>query len=442
MGRVRRIGILGPLLGACLLAACGDGIDERYTDADAPTAEMATPTTAPLPLKLEPEMVDIHRRYTSATYSGSHRAVALPDGGYLLVGFDNSSDPRQPERGAVWSSPDLVNWTRTGRDISDAPNQQSITDLVVVDEAVVAVGIDFSRNGTSSVDARDAVAWLSDDSGEHFRKVLIERDGAVWGVTVAGEQLIAFGERELSDGTPSGRLWYSSDGGESWTGSTPLAAAEPGEPAIAPFSVHQVLAVGNDLVLVGDSAATDPAGAGYTYDSFDSIVFPWAPLDIALWWSSDGGATWSAAAPAGLAGLDYAQSAVDAVVAGDKVVLLGGSGAPRDGDSWTPQAWVCDLVLQFCRVLAVSSANGDFADGVLVADGDIVYGSSRAFAYDSYSQHDLVFTIDPVSVQVRKGSIPSEIQQIEGLLVVDGRLMLFGNGTVDNKIVVAAADLS
>ena len=441
MGRVRRIGIFGPLIGACLLAACGDGIDERSTG-DAPTEVTATTTTAPLPAKLAPEMLDIRRRYTNATYSGAHRAVELPGGGYLLVGFDNSSDLGQPERGAVWRSPDLINWTRTGRDISDRPNQQSITDLVVVGEAVVAVGVDYSRNGSSSLASRDAVAWLSDDLGEHFRKVEIERNAGIWGVTVVGEQLIAFGDQELSDDTSSGRLWFSSDGGETWTGSTPLAAVTPGEPAVALVTVHQLLAVGDDLVLVGDSAATDPAQGDSTYPAFDSTAFPWAPMDIALWWSSDGGVTWRAAAPRGLAGLEWAQIAVDAVVAGDRLVVLGGSGAPREGDSWTPQAWVCDIVLQHCTVLAVSSANGEFADGVLVADGNLVYGSSRSFSYDSNSQHDLVFTIDPVSVQVRKGSIPGEIQQIEALLVVDGRLILFGNGTRDNKIAVAAADLT
>lgn len=141
------IALLTPL---ALLAACGDGIDERYdrhgelVDEDGePTVESTTTsTTEPRELAdITLDHPDTEFEDSEALYSGAYQRGA--DGRDLVrVRVRQPVGLQQPERGALWSSDDLENWSRIGLDISDGRSQQSIAQLIVVDEWLLAVGAD------------------------------------------------------------------------------------------------------------------------------------------------------------------------------------------------------------------------------------------------------------------------------------------------------------
>ncbi|MEQ1701623.1 MAG: sialidase family protein, partial [Ilumatobacteraceae bacterium] len=314
MGGVRMtsttIALLTPL---ALLAACGDGIDERYDRAEAaPDAPLQTTTTVPpeppTALKVTPLVTTLTD--SRADFSGVRNILQLADGTWLLSGFDNHSDPSQPEPGAVWHSDDLTEWQRVGDGISDDSNQQVIDTLVEVGDTVLAAGSDFARYGDDdSGHVADAAVWRSDDQGRTFDRQLLATDAAVNGAAVIDDIVLVWGYEFDDDLVAHGQIWRSDDAGETWTDLSP--AASPGQGAAAqPLGPIEDLIVWDDsLVAVGIRTDTDPEGSDYPLDdiALGSATEAWEPVDIGIWYSDDIAATWRTATPTGLTGVDGAQ---------------------------------------------------------------------------------------------------------------------------------------
>lgn len=441
-------------MSASLLAACGDGINEGAGQqtgtsvSDTVVTETTVEPVAPAALTVTlPEMKFLH---TDADYSGAHSVTQLANGTYLLTGFDNLSDPQQPERGALWRSSDLLKWERIGEDISDAKNQQTISTVLAVGDLGIVLGTDYSRSANAQDFAKhDATAWLTEDKGSSFTAVKIARDAHVSGGAVLGDALVVWGAHDNDDGVAEGAIWRSTDKGRHWTEQAAVAAPGPGLAPRPFYAITNVLQFGDHLIAVGANVASDPDAGGDLPDPISdpfSGESPFDPVDVGVWYSNDDGATWQDGAPGGVAGLPGAQWPLDAAVVGDHLVLLAEAAATdSSGDisydgQFVGTAYSCDAALQDCIATTLHSSSYDAIGTVVTArdDGTAVIFTSM-FNYGSSGETGALVVLDPATGLTSKAARLGNLEQVETMLTVDGTLHLFGRSTETNLMQVATA---
>lgn len=449
--------LLTPL---ALLVACGDGVDERYdshgdlvaADAAGEVHNAPATTTTLAPREFDTFRVDhpsTEFEDTTALYSGASNALHLGDT-WLVAGFDNESDFSQPERGALWRSDDLETWQRIGLDISGADSQQTISALVQVDDAVVALGNDFLHGDPESGEA-DAVAWLSDDSGETFDRVVIETDAIVDDAVVLGDVLWVVGASNV-DGDLVGQLWRSTDGGRSWEATDPQAVPSPGAAPMGLGPLSVLLEWDGSLIAIGTTVTTDPQGGNYflpqeSYGFGEGV----APIDLAIWYSDDEGVSWHATRPAGLAGQLGAADSSRAVVVGDQLII-GGTTVEgfdfNDPDAdfelfgkATPTIWICDYTLQRCAADAVDFQPADLGGVALAATDDLVVYAAEGVDLETESS-DLTFgVLDPLTGDGTAERANGAMEQVEAVIIEDGTIYWFGRDPETNLMHAATSEL-
>ena len=465
-GAVRRLTLaVAVFTTALVLAACGDGIDERY-DAAAPqpvVTEAQTTTTTTVRLG-QPAVASsrVTVKNTRATYSGARSSLHLADGSWLLTGYDNHTEA-PPEPGAVWKTTDLATFTRVGKGISDQDNQQSLSGLAQLGDTVVAVGTNFARNdvNVSSIPDLasalfDADSWYSTDGGATFKEVSLAHDASAAGVTVIDGALWAYGYRIVA-GTLQGAMWTSTDKGRSWTATEPLAAPGIGRPPQPMGPLSNVLTWGDSLVAIGLTSATDPDGASRPLDKQAMAygVYAGDAVDVGIWLSADHGTTWRATNPDEITGVRGAQYVVAAAIVGDNLVLLGAapdptavSGLPTGTDtlsSFLPSGasgfqsvlWTCDYQLTRCSPHVLFHDSVDVVAGDMVASGRLVVAAVTTFDFTSGTLGGHVVYADPVSGRSTSATVGGQIEQIETVAVDAKGVILFGRSPTTNRVQVA-----
>ncbi len=135
--------------------------------------------------------------------------------GLVAVGHDGGlmSDDAPPVKGAVWTSPDGINWQRTGRD------EASFTDTTIYKVSAVESGLAAVGKAIITVDAssRDsyfsACVWTSEDSFTWERVDLprlsegVDFDSCLYGIASSEGTMVAVGYDTLENGLLSGAIW-------------------------------------------------------------------------------------------------------------------------------------------------------------------------------------------------------------------------------------------
>ena len=231
---------------------------------------------------------------------GEQRLDAVTARGDELVAVGSSARPDEPGAdldGAVWTSPDGIDWARTEAAGLDGAGDQRVLDVVVAGPGLVAVGSD----------AGSAAVWTSTDGTGWARA---EPDEAVFGgpgdqvaeaVAVAGDGAVVVVGVDGGSGDGDAAVWRSTDGAATWQRVVP--GGDLGGPGAQ--SMADVVVAGPLLVAVGQG------GAG------------------AASWSSLDGTTWDRA--------DLGDGRAEALVAGELGVVAVGSMA--DAGALDAMAW-------------------------------------------------------------------------------------------------------
>ncbi len=224
--------------------------------------------------------------------------VALDDGGWMAVGSDTGPGNRD---GAIWRSPDGLTWSRISDEAAlGGPGDQRLTDAVLGQQGLVAVGVDGER----------ASAWTSAD-GSAWSRVEVG-NGQLAGVAVGRDGVLVAVGSSNGEGLDAA-VWRSADARQ-WSGAGGDELGGPLDQELA--AVTQ----GDDLMVV--VGRTNRGGGD----------------DAAAWASEDGGVTWTRSSHAEhVFGGDQAQAMLDVAVWEGLVVAVGTSGSTpeaRDGAVW------------------------------------------------------------------------------------------------------------
>jgi predicted Ser/Thr protein kinase len=149
-------------------------------------------------------------------------AVHAAGGRLIAVGFEYATDGSYD--GAVWTSPDGLDWSRADPAMFEEAGHQVIKAIVGGTRGLplVAVGCedDTQRCDIAGQDSNAAV-WTSDD-GERWIMVELEGEWLVgpgvqtmYGISRQGDTFIAVGAHTAETGDLDGAVWTSTDGG-SW----------------------------------------------------------------------------------------------------------------------------------------------------------------------------------------------------------------------------------
>jgi serine/threonine protein kinase len=149
-------------------------------------------------------------------------AVHVAGGRLIAVGFEYATDGSYD--GAIWTSPDGLDWSRADPAMFDETGHQLIKGIVGGTRGLplVAVGCeDDTQRCDIAGQESDAAVWTSDD-GERWTKAEPEDEWLVgpgvqtmYGISRQGETFIAVGARTAETGDLDGAVWTSADG-ESW----------------------------------------------------------------------------------------------------------------------------------------------------------------------------------------------------------------------------------
>jgi serine/threonine protein kinase len=234
--------------------------------------------------------------------------VTVVDGAIVAVGHDDAGGDGDA---AVWTSRDGRRWERAPGASLGRSGEQRMEAVIARDDVLVAVGSE--RSGGD----RDAAVWRSFDRGTTWDRV----EGATSGLHEAGDQamlvvvdaapgLVAAGVATSADGDLDGAVWTSKDG-SSWQ---PLML-EP----LSGQGDQQILgatSLGDELIAVGSSTSPD------------------GDRDAAVWIRT--GERWASVPDGSLGGGGDQQ--IDAVVTGDAGLVAVGSamsGGDVDAAVWT-----------------------------------------------------------------------------------------------------------
>ena len=454
------------VLGVLALTACGDGIDERTHPLE-PQRDAVT-TTAPEPIVLptfEVERSELVIDDTEADYSGAHSALRLADGTWLFSGYDDHSTFGEPEPGALWRG-DLSEVARVGEDLSDEKGQQVIASLTeLASGRVLAAGTNFSRDDPEAdFYLYDASVWLSDDQGTTFRQVSLQQDAAVAGALVIDGSIFVHGYQfaAAAEGVATGQIWYSDDDGESWRQLDPTYISTPGAAPTSLGTIDQLLIWEGSLIAIGRVSATDPDGSDYPLDrySLSSSTEQWEPIDLALWYSDDLGASWHDAPAQGLAGLADAQVPTAAAVVGDQLVIAGSASEaspefdlddsdPDDSDlddselggpAMLPTIWTCDYPLQRCESVTVVEDGSEFVNAMVVEHKGLAFVAFSGFT-DGDSDGEQLLAFDPLSGEFTLQALPAAFEQTSAIVVDGDRLVLCGRDSGHDELAILLADI-
>lgn len=238
--------------------------------------------------------------------SGEQVANSLTAGGpgVVAVGFEGYEGEID---GAVWTSPDGINWTRVpdGLGVFGGPGDQRIYAVTSGGPGLVAVGEDFQG------DAPDIAVWVSPDG---FAWTRVVDDGGVLGgpgeqsafsVVAGGPGLVMVG-RVSGESESDGAVWWSADGSTWVRGDPEGALTGPGNQTLV-----SVVATANGLVAAGrdDSDGGEDAAV---WVSTDGITWVEVAADPVVFGGEDsqyvaGSTIWSS----GVVIVGWEQSALD-----------------------------------------------------------------------------------------------------------------------------------
>ena len=217
----------------------------------------------------------------------------------LAVGSSSGAAPAElGTDGAVWRSPDGLEWERVAIDGLGGPGDQRVLDVVPAGPGLVAVGSD----GPS------AAVWTSADGTSWTRPTLAEAvfdgpgDQVAVAVTAGPDGAVVAVGTDGGAAEGDAAAWRSTDGGSSWVRVPP--GPELGGPGV------QVMA---DVTVVG-------------------------PLLVAVGQGGTGAAAWTSLDGTAWARADLGEGRVEAVAPGGPGVVavgsVGGEGGALDGRAW------------------------------------------------------------------------------------------------------------
>ncbi len=264
----------------------------EFTDSSSPNAT-ATPTPRPAAPDLAWERLDGALPAEASVYG-----VMNVSGRWFATGQIGHAP-------AIWSSDDDVprTWTTTTVNTQRAANENAVV------AQIVPAGNNLVANGWWGLADSDQFArvdWISTDGGSTWDETRTQ-DPALRTVVEGGPGLIGAGW--ASGGTtPFDSFIATSSDGVSWARINPAG--------LVSSEVVDLAAIGDRLVAVGG-------------------VFVDGGINVAAWYSDDGGSTWTAGDTAGGAG-----TLNDVTQLGQGLVAVGGAGVPTawttdDGITWT-----------------------------------------------------------------------------------------------------------
>ena len=232
---------------------------------------------------------------------GEQRLEAVTAFGDELLALGSSSRPEAPELdvdGAVWRSPDGLEWERVEVSGLGGAGDQRVLDVVPAGPGLLAVGSDggsaavwTSPDGTSWTRAAPDEAVFGGPGDQVAAAVVAGADGSVVAVGTDG-----------GSGDGDAAAWRSIDGASSWVRIPP----------------------GGDLGGPGDQGMADVTVAG--------------PLLVAVGRGGAGAAAWTSLDGSAWARVDLGEGRAEAVVPGGPgVVAVGsvtGEGGALDGRAW------------------------------------------------------------------------------------------------------------
>ena len=209
--------------------------------------------------------------------SQSINALALGDNGFVAVGTEQIGED---DNAAVWFSPDGLDWrrVRSGSAVFGDANSQVMEHVAAWDEGFVAVGIE-----KTDTEVRGAV-WTSPDGLTWQRSPHSEaafggatRFTDLTAVLPVGSSLLAAGTVQPVDVLDvDAAVWFSHDGGETWTQvETPESSL--GDPGAVRFQLVAGIAQGGPgfiMVATEQNLAGSPSGEyvnGLVWSSPDGV---------------------------------------------------------------------------------------------------------------------------------------------------------------------------
>jgi hypothetical protein len=216
---------------------------------------------------------------------GSTTGVAWSDRGWMAVGHQGN-DPTWD--GAVWTSPDLTNWTRVAGDDRELAGDDEIelTQVVPYAGGLLALG----------------------GRGTHADRIACER-GIGQDITGVPGSTLA-----ISCGWLDSAMWWSADGA-TWT------ERRMPEGAGTPIHFNAILPAGPGLIGVGPRRGMPDAGG-----------------DTIATWRSDDGSAWQPVGPVPAVAIGVSIS--DAIVVGRSIVAVGEFWTEADPNGSDAAIWI------------------------------------------------------------------------------------------------------
>jgi len=171
-------------------------------------------------------------------------AVAEGGPGLVAVGWRRNADPETGFDPAFWTSVDGREWALAPTPDGAAATQ--VRDLVGSGDTMVAVGDLLMGGQAFAWVSTDGTSWETVDAPDSFEGALFADVAAIPG------GFLAVGGRNVDDGG----AWVSSDGRE-WT--------VVDDPIFADASLVEALAVGGDVIVVGNTQTRIAGTESYTW---------------------------------------------------------------------------------------------------------------------------------------------------------------------------------
>lgn len=377
MTGTRRAALIGLVVLAAVLAACGTPTEPTPEPTATPTAAeptatpaatpAATPSASPEPLT--PPSLAWEEAAAPEAPMGSATIAVVPVGdGLVAIGFDGAFGSilwTSADGGATWKDVTPPDWVSVG-----------IASVIEHDGRLVAVG----RGNTMDVEAQQAAVYLSDD-GVTWRSVGTAEQlvGQLIDVVATDDGLVAVGG---VPGADAAGLWRSADG-ETWER---IGGHFPGA------FMWSIAEGGPGLVVSGWRRNPDP--------------------DLAVWTSADGGASWELAPdPEGFAGFEGTDVAAlpDGTLAMVGSAFNGSGGriwTSADGVTWTLA--LDDMAGAHARSLVLTPA------GLVAVGGDEDMRGRAWFSADAV-------TWAPLGDPVDEAYFTNAVATPDGLLVTGAR---------------------
>ncbi|MGH9094507.1 MAG: hypothetical protein ACRDXE_05045, partial [Acidimicrobiales bacterium] len=225
--------------------------------------------------------------------AGEARGVAQAGPGFLAVGTgpigSGSTGPIGSGPAVGFARVDGANWSSAGTlDPHPGLGDQTAEGVCTTPTRAVAVG-----TGTAAQPGRQAQAWYTTPTGR-WRKATVTpspaagADEAFLGCLTSTGGLTAYGEATASDGGIDAALWHSPDGA-SWTRQSVSGFTDHGQAPITDLAIR----AGTWLATSGTGSRPGRAAASVADGVSSDLSLSTSPKGaVAVWRSTDGGASW------------------------------------------------------------------------------------------------------------------------------------------------------